>query len=95
MINWINIKKQPPPCNGEKIILHWSSRYVEVRKSYNSDYSHLGNYVTHWAYFNEPEDLETRKEIKFRDIWGISPNATGDLSSEEFVRNLRDEWDRG
>lgn len=26
------------------------------------------------------------------DLRGIAPNATGDLSSEEFIRNLRSEW---
>jgi hypothetical protein len=26
------------------------------------------------------------------DIRGIAPDATGDLSSEDFVRQLRDEW---
>ena len=28
-----------------------------------------------------------------RDLYGIAPNATGDLTTEEFVRQLRDEWD--
>ena len=32
------------------------------------------------------------------DTWeaarGIAPNVTGELSSEAFVRNLRDDWDR-
>lgn len=26
------------------------------------------------------------------DVRGVAPDATGDLSSEEFVRQLRDEW---
>ena len=28
-----------------------------------------------------------------RDLYGIAPNATGDMTTEEFVRQLRDEWD--
>lgn len=28
------------------------------------------------------------------DLRGVAPNATGDLSSEAFVRELRDGWDR-
>ncbi len=28
-----------------------------------------------------------------RDLYGIAPNATGGMTTEEFVRKLRDEWD--
>lgn len=28
----------------------------------------------------------------FEDVRGMAPDATGELSSEEFVRRLRDEW---
>ena len=28
-----------------------------------------------------------------RDLYGIAPNATGDMTTEQFVRQLRDEWD--
>lgn len=34
------------------------------------------------------DDLPTLTSLQ-----GIAPNATGGLSSEEFVRNLRDEWE--
>lgn len=30
---------------------------------------------------------------KFEDLFGLAPNATGKLSSEKFVRKLREEWD--
>lgn len=29
----------------------------------------------------------------FEDVRGLVPNATGDLSSEDFIRGARDEWD--
>lgn len=29
------------------------------------------------------------------DLYGIAPGATGDKSSEQFVRELRDKWDKG
>lgn len=28
----------------------------------------------------------------WKDLLGIAPEATGGLSSEEFIRNLRNEW---
>ena len=28
----------------------------------------------------------------WKDLLGIAPNATGGLSSEEFIKNLRNEW---
>ena len=31
--------------------------------------------------------------LDWKDLLGIAPNATGGLSSEEFVRNLRNEWE--
>ena len=30
--------------------------------------------------------------VTLADLRGIAPNCTVDLSSEEFVRQLRDEW---
>lgn len=35
-----------------------------------------------------PHELPT-----FEDIHGMAPNATGDISSEDFIRGERDEWD--
>ena len=29
------------------------------------------------------------------DLFGIAPGMTGEKSSEEFVRELRDSWDEG
>lgn len=40
------------------------------------------------------EELSTCEELPtLRDLQGIAPNLTGELSSEEFVRRQRDEWD--
>lgn len=33
-----------------------------------------------------------KKRVDWDDVRGIAPDATGDLSSEEFIRRLRDEW---
>jgi hypothetical protein len=38
--------------------------------------------------------IEDEQPISLKDIEGIAPNATGGISSVEFVRNLRDEWDQ-
>ena len=38
--------------------------------------------------FPDPEQLPS-----LMDLHGIAPDATGDKSSEQFVRDLRDEWD--
>jgi hypothetical protein len=36
--------------------------------------------------------LKAAQEGAWPDIRGIAPDATGDLSSEDFVRQMRDEW---
>lgn len=33
-----------------------------------------------------------RRQVDFRELCGIAPNATGELSSEEFMGRLRDGW---
>lgn len=38
-----------------------------------------------WRWDDESPDLD--------DLFGISPGCTGNKSSEEFVRDLRNEWD--
>jgi len=43
----------------------------------------------------EMEVLPPSEELpSLSDLCGIAPDATGDKSSEQFVRELRDEWDR-
>jgi hypothetical protein len=37
--------------------------------------------------YSSPEDLPT-----FDDLLGLAPDATGDLSSEDFVREVRNGW---
>lgn len=43
------------------------------------------------------QSIQVREEPpippKLADLWGIAPDATGDLSSEDFIRELRDEWE--
>lgn len=50
-----------------------------------------------------PHEMKLRKIEKlpsgddaptWQDIYGIAPNITGGLSSEEFIRRQRNEWDR-
>jgi hypothetical protein len=41
---------------------------------------------------SEIDKFTRRKNPDWNDLLGIAPDATGDLSSEQFVRNLRDEW---
>lgn len=36
---------------------------------------------------------ENKEPLSFLDLRGIAPNSTGDKTSVEFVRGLRDEWD--
>jgi hypothetical protein len=41
----------------------------------------------------EFEILDTEESAALVDLRGIAPNATGQLSSVDFVRAIRDEWD--
>lgn len=36
--------------------------------------------------------IENISDAVFESLKGSAPDATGDLSSEEFVRKIRDEW---
>jgi len=39
------------------------------------------------------ESLSPTQELpSLRELYGIAPNITGDKSSEQFVREIRDEW---
>lgn len=40
-----------------------------------------------------PERLANDNLPDWDDLCGVAPDATGDLSSEEFIRRQRDEWD--
>lgn len=56
----------------------------------------------HIAHHNLPEHALARKALgaekpslpDWEELRGAAPNATGDLTSEEFVRESRAEWDR-
>lgn len=39
------------------------------------------------------EVLEEAEPVYLKDLRGIAPGATGELSSVEFVRAIRNEWD--
>ena len=39
--------------------------------------------------------LPTEQLPTLSDLFGIAPGATGEKSSEQFVRELRDRWDEG
>jgi hypothetical protein len=41
------------------------------------------------------EIIDDSRENHLRTLKGVAPNATGDQSSEEFVKRLREEWDDG
>ena len=37
---------------------------------------------------------ELKRDVSWEDIRGVAPDATGGLPSEDFVREIRDAWDR-
>lgn len=41
----------------------------------------------------EFEILSDEKPVALKDLGGIAPRATGNMSSVDFVRKIRDEWD--
>ena len=44
----------------------------------------------------EVEVLDPTEQLPtLSDLFGIAPGVTGEKSSEQFVRELRDSWDRG
>ncbi len=43
----------------------------------------------------ESLEIPTPSEFKLDKLRGCAPDLTGDLSSEEYVRQLREEWDQG
>lgn len=48
-----------------------------------------------WPFLVAVEDIVVHKEVgeSLRDLKGVAPGATGNLSTEEFIEKLRDEWE--
>jgi len=65
-------------------------QYVTVygRKSFRSNHPH--------PYEMKVTDIDVHPPVdelpKIQDLWGVAPDATGELSSEDFVRGVRNEW---
>jgi hypothetical protein len=57
--------------------------------------ANIGDGLPYEMHANEIEIHPEESELpKLEDLKGMDPNITGDLSSEEFVRGLRNEWKR-
>ena len=74
-------------------------RLVEVGRAMRNDVYAFRAPLPHTMIFNSTDlwdallaELEGTPP-KLADLKGIAPNCTGNKSSEDFVRDMRDEWD--
>lgn len=82
------VKCVVPPSLKEKAIASLERR-VEVRGTLT--FNQASRFPAS-VEVKEIEILDTDPSISIFDLRGIAPDCTGELSSEEFVRNLRSEW---
>ncbi|MCH7921612.1 MAG: hypothetical protein IH975_01090 [Nitrospinae bacterium] len=108
MLEAINIHKEAnvfriyPVIGPKKVSCHFPNRLREDAIRAVDSFVSIEGTLKYMKNAPFPHEIKVSKiEVyppedelpSLEDLRGIAPNATGDLSSEEFVRKIRDEWE--
>lgn len=97
--NGANVFRIYPDIGASKLSCHFSSEFLEDAIAGVGKYVEVRGVLKYKTTAKYPFHIDADSLIvlpdeddlpKFNDVFGIAPNATGAMSSEEFIRNIRD-----
>ena len=89
------------PANGKEVkcifreeLLSQAAAAVEKNVTIEGDLLYYGD--TFWPFEVKVKNIivhgDDSELPKLSELYGVAPNATGDLSADDYIRKMRDEW---